>query len=182
MYVESKKMVGMIFFCKAEIETQRTNVWIPRGEGGVGAIRRLGLTYNVVRVWLFVTPWIAACQVPYPLPSPRICSNSCPLSQWCHPTISSSVAPFLPCPQPFPASGSFLMGWLFILGGQSIRASASALVLPMNIQGWFPLGLISLQPKGFSRVFSSTIRKDQFFLSGWTTFLWWSVFLLYQTK
>ena len=57
-------MVGMVFFCKAEIETQRTNVWIPRGEGGVGAIRRLGLTYIVDRVWLFVTPWIAACQAP----------------------------------------------------------------------------------------------------------------------
>ena len=95
------------------------------------------------------------------------CSNSCPLSQWCHPTISSSVAPFSSCPQSFPASGSFLMSWLFTSGGQRIGASASAPVLPVNIQDWFPLGLtglISLQFKGLSRVFSSTtIGKHLFF-------------------
>ena len=98
--------------------------------------------------------------------SPRICSNSCLLSQWCHLTISSSVVP-VSCSQSFPASGSFPVSWLFASGGQSIGASASASVLPMNIQGRFPLGLtgfISLQSKGLSRVFSSTtIWKHYFF-------------------
>ena len=96
----------------------------------------------------------------------EFCSNSCPLSWWCHPTISSSVTPFSSCPQSFPASGSFPVSQLFTSGGQSIRASASASVLSMNIQGRFPLGLtglISLQFKGLSRVFSSdTIWKHQF--------------------
>ena len=99
--------------------------------------------------------------------SPRVCSNSCPRNCWCHPTISSSVASFFSCPQSFPASGSFPMSRLFISGGQSIGASASASVFPMNIQSWFLLGLIgliSLLSKGFSRVFSSTtIEKHQFF-------------------
>ena len=106
-------------------------------------------------------------RLPCPSPSPRVCSKSHPLSQWCHPTISSSVTPFSSCLQSFPASGSFPMSRLFISGGQSIGASASASVLPMNIQDWFPLGmtgLISLKSKGLSRVFSSTkIQKHQFF-------------------
>ena len=76
--------------------------------------------------------------------SPGVCSNSCPLSWWCHPTFSTSVVPISTCPQSFPASGSFPMSWLFTSGGQSIGTSASASVLPMNIQGWFPLGLIYL--------------------------------------
>ena len=87
---------------------------------------------------------------------PSVCSNSCPLSQWCHPTISSSAVPFSSCPQSFPTSGSFPVSWFFTSGGQSIRASASASTLPMNIQGWFPLewtGLISLLSKGLSRYF-----------------------------
>ena len=95
-----------------------------------------------------------------------VCSNSCLLSRWCHPTISSSVPPFPSCPQTFPASGSFPMSQLFESGRQKIRASASASVLPVNIQGWFPFrltGLVSLQSKGLSRVFSSTIQKHQFF-------------------
>ena len=94
-------------------------------------------------------------RLPCPLPSPRACSNSCPLSQWCHPTISSSVIPFS-CLQSFPASRSFPMSQLFILGGQSIGALAS--VLPMIIQDWFPLGLTdltSLLSQGLSRVFKS---------------------------
>ena len=98
-------------------------------------------------------------RLPCPSLSPRVCLNSCPLSRWCHPTISSAVIPFSSCPQSFPASGSFPMSWLFAFGGQSIGASALASVLPMNIQGWFPLGLaslISLLSKGLSRVFSST--------------------------
>ena len=99
---------------------------------------------------------------------PEACSNSCPLSQWCHPIISFSVIPFSsPCFQFFPASGSVTMSQLFASDGQSIGASASASVLPMNIQDWFPLwltGLISLQAKGLSRVFSNTtVQKYQFF-------------------
>ena len=111
--------------------------------------------------------WLQYARLPWPSPSPRDYSNSCPLHQWCHPTVSSSVIPFSSYPWSFPASGSFPVSWLFISGGQSIRASASASVLPMNIQGWFPLGLtglIYLLSKGLSRVFSSiTIRKHQFF-------------------
>ena len=108
-------------------------------------------------------------------PSPWVCSNSCPLSWWCHPTISTSVALFSSCPQPFPVSGAFPISQLFTSGDQIIRASAS--VLPINIQGWFPLGLtglISLQSKGLWGVFSSTtIQKHQFFdtwPSLWSTF------------
>ena len=101
---------------------------------------------------------------PYPSLSPRVCSNSCLLSWWCHTTISSSVTRFS-CPQSFPASGSFPMSQLFASGGQSI--GASALVLLMNIQGWFPLGLtglISLLSKGLLRVFSNTtVWKHQSF-------------------
>ena len=101
--------------------------------------------------------------------SPRVCSNSCPLSQRCHPTISSSVAPFSFCPQSFPTSGSFPVSQLFASDGQRIGASASASVLPMKIQGWYSLGLtglISLLSKGLSRVFSSTtVQKHQFFVT-----------------
>ena len=98
-------------------------------------------------------------RLPSPSSIPGTCSNSRSASQWCHPTISSSVVPFSSCLQSFPASGSFLMSRFFTYGGQSIGASASASVLPMNIQGLFPLGLtglISLQSKGLSRVFSTT--------------------------
>ena len=104
---------------------------------------------------------------PCPPPTPAACSNSCPLSQWCHPTISSSVVPFSSHLQSFSASGSFQMSQFFASGGQTIGVSASTSVLPMNIQDWFPLGLtgwISLQPKGLSRVFSNTtVQKHQFF-------------------
>ena len=97
--------------------------------------------------------------------SPGVCSNSCPLSQWCYPTISFSVIPFSFCPQSFPASRSFPISQLFASGGQNIGASASASVLPLNIQDWFPVGLtglISLKFKGLSRVFySTTVRKHQ---------------------
>ena len=99
--------------------------------------------------------------------TPRVCSDSCPLSRWCHPTISSCVVPFSFHLQSFPASESFLMSPFFELGGENIGASASASVLPMNIQDWFPSGLtgwISWQSKGPSRVISNTtIRKHQFF-------------------
>ena len=104
---------------------------------------------------------------PCPSPTPGGHSNSCPLSRWCHPAISSSVVPFSSCPQSLPASESFPISQLFTWGGQSIGVSASASVLPMNIQDWFPLewtDWISLQPKGLSGVFSnSTVQKHQFF-------------------
>ena len=83
-------------------------------------------------------------RLPCPSPTPRTCSNSCPLSRWCHPTISSSVIPFSSCLQSFPALGSFPRSQLFASGGPSIGVSASASVLPMNIQDWFPLGLTGL--------------------------------------
>ena len=98
---------------------------------------------SLSHVRLFVTPWTAACQAFCPSPSPGACSNSCPLSWWCRPTISSSVVFFFSCFLSFPASGSFPMS-RFTSGGQSIGISASASVLPMNIQGWFPLGLTGL--------------------------------------
>ena len=112
---------------------------------------------------LFATPLMQHARLPCPSPSPGACSNSCPLSQWCHPTISSSVVPFS-CLQSFPASGPFLMSRLFTSGGQSIGASAS--VLPMNIQDWYTLGLagLILLSKGLSRVFSNTtVQKHQSF-------------------
>ena len=100
-------------------------------------------------------------------PTPRVHSNSCPSSWWCHPAISSSVIPFSSCPQSLPASGSFPISQLFAWSGQSIGVSALASVLPMNTQDWSPLGWTgwtSLQSKGLSRVFSSTtIQKHQFF-------------------
>ena len=95
-------------------------------------------------VWLFATLWTAACQASLSFTICWIFSNSCPLSQWCHPTILSSIASFSSYPQSFPASGSFLMSQLFASGGQSSGASASASVFPMNTQGWFPLGLTGL--------------------------------------
>ena len=104
---------------------------------------------------------------PCPSPTPGVYSNSCPLSRWCNPTISSSVLPFSSHIQSFPASGSFQMSQFFVSGGQSIGVSVSAWVLPMNIQDWSPLGWtgwISLQSKGLSRVSSNTtVKKHQFF-------------------
>ena len=117
-------------------------------------------------VWLFVTPWTAARQTSCLSPSHRVCSNSCPLTQWCHPTISFSVTTFSSHPQSFPASGSLPMSQLFISGGQSIWVSVSASALQMNIQGLFPLGLtglISLLSKGLSGVFTTRVWKHQFF-------------------
>ena len=106
-------------------------------------------------------------RLPCPSPTPEACSNSCPSSQWCHTTISSSVVPFSSCLQSFPAWGSFPVNQFFASGDQSIGASASASVLTMNIQDWFPLGLTSLiilLSKGLSRVFSSTtVQRHQFF-------------------
>ena len=114
-------------------------------------------------------------RLPCPSPTPRAYSNSCPLSRWRHPTILSSVIPFSHL-QSFPASGSFQMSQFFSSGGQSIGVSASVSVLPMNIQGWFPLGwtgLISLLSKGLSRVFSNTTVQK-------ASILWCSAFFIVQ--
>ena len=104
---------------------------------------------------------------PCPSPTAGVCPNPCPLSRWCHPTISSSVIPFSSCPQSFPASGSFPMSQIFASGGQSIGVSASASVLPVNTQDWSPLGwtgCIFLQSKGLSRVISNTtVQNHRFF-------------------
>ena len=113
-------------------------------------------------VQLFETPWTAAARPPCPLPAPRVYSNSCPLSQWCHPTILSSVVPFSSHLQSFPVSGSFQMSQFFTSCGQSIGVSASASVLPMNIQDWFPIGWtdwISLQAKGLSSLLQHNCSK-----------------------
>ena len=114
-------------------------------------------------------------RLPCPSPTPRACSNSCPLSRWCHPTISSSVIPFSSCLQSFPAWGSFPMSQFFASGGQSIGASALASVLPMNIQDWFPLGLTgltSLQSKGLKSLLQHHSSK--------ASILWHSAFFMVQ--
>ena len=142
-------------------------------EGEVGGwTGRLGLM--CIYHWYYVAPlcltlWphgLQHARLPCPSPTPRACSNSCPSSRWCLPTISSSVIPFSSCHQSLPASESFPMSQLFTWGGQSIGVSASASVIPMSIQGWFSLGWagwISLQSKGLLRVFSNTtLQKHQF--------------------
>ena len=117
---------------------------------------------SLSRVWLFETPCPSLS-----FTNSGACSNSYPLSQWCHPTISSSVILFSSCLQSFPASGSFPVNQFFASDGQSIGVSASTSVLTVNFQAWFPLGFtgwISLQSKGLSRVFSNTrLQKHQFF-------------------
>ena len=127
----------------------------------------VAVVQSLSRVRLFVTPWTATLQASLSFSITQGLLRSCPLSQWCYPTISPSANPFSSCCQSFPASESFPMRWPFASSGQSIRASASASVLPMNIQDWFPLGCtgwISLQSKGLSRVFSNTtVQKHQFF-------------------
>ena len=122
---------------------------------------------QLLSLWLFPVDCMQHTSILCSSLSPGVFSDSCPLSQWYHPTISSSVALFYSCPQSFPVSGSFPVSWHFTSGGQSTRASALASVQPMNIQAWFPIGLtglISLLSKGLSRVFSSTtVWKHKFF-------------------
>ena len=139
---------------------------------GLPAANRIDTQFSsaqsLSRVRLFATLKESQhARLPCPSPSPRDCSNSCPLSWWCHPTILSCVVPSSSRLQSFPASGTFPMSWFFASGGQSIGVSASTSVLPMNIQDWFPFrwnGWISLQAKGLSRVFSNTtVQKHQFF-------------------
>ena len=122
---------------------------------------------SVSCVWLLATPKTEACRTSLSIANSQIYSDSCPLSQWCHSTVSSSVIPFSSCLQFFQASGSFQMSWYFASGGQSTGVSTWTSVLPMNIQDWFPLGWtiwISLQSKGLSRAFSNTtVQKHQSF-------------------
>ena len=116
-------------------------------------------------VWFFATSWTAACQTSCPSLSPRVCSNLYSLSQWNNPTLLSSVSPFSSCLQSFWVSESFPMSQLFISGGQSIGASASVSVLPMNIQGWFSLGLTDhLAVQGtLKSLFQQHVQKHQLF-------------------
>ena len=125
------------------------------------------VVHSPSHVCLFETPWTVACQASLSFTMSQNLLNSCSLNQWCQPTILPSVAPFSSCLHFLPASGSFPISWLFVSDHQSIGASASASVLPVNIQGWFNLrltDLISLQSKELSRIFSdSTSQKHQFF-------------------
>ena len=150
----------------------------PRGNSGIHNINKdpqFSSVQSLSRADSLRPHGLQHARPPWPSPTPGVCSNSCPLSRWCQATISSSVIPFSSCFQSFPGSGSFPMSQFFASGGQSIGASPSASVLPMNIQDWFPLGWtgwISLQSKGLSRVFSNTtVQKHQFFgtqLSLWS--------------
>ena len=119
--------------------------------------------------------WLQHARPPSPSPTPRVYSNSCPLSRWCHPTISSSFIPFSSLLQSFPASGSFQMSQLFTWGGQSIGVLVSTSVLPMNIQDWFPLewiGWITLQSKGLKHLLQHHNSK--------ASVLWCSAFFMVQ--
>ena len=146
------------------------HLWVHSARGFISAFK--GLTLSVQFSHLTVSDCLRPRELqharpPCPSPTPGVYPNSCPLSQWNHPTISSSVIPFSSCPQFLPASGSFQMSQFFPSGGQSIGVSASVSLFPINIQNWFPLGLtcwISLQSKGLARVFSNTtVQKHQFF-------------------
>ena len=151
---------------------QKTNLGLPKGKGrGFGSIP---FSRSVVSNSLW-PHGLQHARPPCPSPTPWACSNSCPSSQWCHPTISPSVNPFSSCLQSFPTSGSFPMSQFFASGSQSIGVSPSTSVLTMNIHDWLPLGLtglILMQFKGLSRVFSNTtVQKHQFFsaqLSLWS--------------
>ena len=151
--------------------TEQLNIGWQRVEGkflttGVGGCRSVQFSHLVMANSLW-SCGLQRARPPCPSPTPGAYSNSCPSLWWCHPTISSSVIPFSFHLQSFPTLGSFPMSQFFASGGQSIGVSASASVLPMNIQDWVPLGWtgwISLQPKGLSRVFSNTtVQKHQFF-------------------
>ena len=151
-YISIKNKKSFFFFFKEELGGLET--WLRKMQQPKESRQLLLFSGSVMSD--SAAPWT---RLPCPSPSPGTGSNSCPLSWWWHPTISSSVAVFSSCTQSFPASGSFPISWLFTSGDQSIGASASASTLPMNIQGGLPLeltGFICLQSEGLSRVFSST--------------------------
>ena len=155
---------GLPFPSPGDLPEARIKPASPALAGGFFTIEPPGESISSVqllsRVYLdWASYGLQHARLPCQSPTPGAYSNSCPWSQWCHPTISSSVIPLSSCPQSFPASGSFQMSQFFSSGGQSIGVSASSSFLPMNIQDWFPLGWtgwISLLSKGLSRVFSST--------------------------
>ena len=132
----------------------------------ISVLIQFGTVQSLSCVWLFVTPWTAARQASLSITSSEVYPNSCPLSQWCHPAISSSVVPFSSCPQSLQASEPFLMSQQFTWDGQSTGVSASASFPPKKSQGWSSewTGWVSLQSKRLSRVFSNTtVQKHQFF-------------------
>ena len=144
-----------------------TDSWASRNSLSVWSVSSVQFSSVAVMSDSLWSHGVQHARPPCPAPTPRVYSNSCLLNWWCHPTISSSVVPFSPLLQSFPASGSFPMSQLFMSGGQSSGVSPSTSVLPKNIQDWSPLGWtgwISLQSKGLSRVFSNTtVQKHQFF-------------------
>ena len=155
----------VIFIQSSKMDTVIVAVWWIKWSGGWRTYWRSYSSVHFSHLVMSNSLWLHGLQharFPCLSPTPGVNSNSCPLSRWCHPTISSSVAPVSSCLQSFPSMSQF-----FASGGQSIGASASASVLPMNIQDWFPLGwtgLISLQSKELSRVFfNTTVQKHQFF-------------------
>ena len=164
-YVNPNVHKNIIYKCqkRKQIKCSSTDEWMKK----CAIYIYIAAFQSLSHVQLFVTHRLQHIRLLCPPLSPRVCSDSCLFSHWCYLTISSSAAPFFFCPQSFPASGSVPMMWLFTSGGQSIGASVLASVLPMNIQDWFHLalsGLIPLQSKGLSRVFSSTtIQKHRFF-------------------
>ena len=138
----------------------------------------LSSVQSLSRVWLFVTPWTTAHQASLSITNSLVYPNPCPLSQWCHPTISSSVVPFSSCPQSFPASGCFQMTHLFASGGRSTGVSASTSVLPMSTQDWSPLGWtgwISLQS-----LLAGTLKSLLQHHSSKASILWSPAFLMVQ--
>ena len=152
-----------------EVSTAIPHLWARKTElqsGKMEASHLVVFVQSLSPVWFFATSWTATHQASLFFTISWACSNSLPLSQWCHPAILSSVIHFCSCLQSFPASGSFPMSQLFSSSGQGIGVSDSASVPPMNIQDWFPFGLtglISLKSKGLSRVFSNTtVQKHQF--------------------
>ena len=141
--------------------TSRKMMWLPK----ITHIKKTQFSHSAVSNSL-QPHGLQHTRLPYPSPTPGVYSNFCPLSQWCHPTTSSSVVPFSSCLQSLPDQDLFPMSQYFTWGGQSIEVSASTSVLPMNIQYWLPLGLIGLilQSEGLSRVFSNTtVQKHRFF-------------------
>ena len=156
---------GLPFPCPSNLPNQGSNLVFCTAGRSFMRWTTIQSVKSLSRVWHFVTP-VQQARFPCPSPTPGSCSNLCPSSWWCHPTMSSSVIPFSSYIQSYPALGSFKMSQFFASGGQSIGVSTSASVLLMNIQDWFHLGwtgLISLQPKGLSRVFfNTTVQKHQF--------------------
>ena len=168
-YTHKNLNVPMILFCTHCPTTTYSRFLTdrqPRGKEEFSSVQFSTVQYSVMSDSL-QTHGLQHTRLHCPSPTPRACSNSCPSSRWCHPTISASVVPFSSHPESFPASESFPTSQFFASGGQSTGVSASASVLPMNIQNWLPLGLtglIFLQSKGLSRVLcNTTVQKHQFF-------------------